>query len=492
MLAKVHPAAIERYQQTLLAGVLMSMVAFVPALGIAALSLFVLGSEQNSLAVLYHQESTLIQSLKGPMQAEDSLMPLFILAGNQRLLDRLYQNERDFDAALAQLRTLEPPNSRAAQILGEVAILSKRRQALAGPGVTMRMQGEPIENVNHYFEQHSGHVTDDLHRSVNAFVQLIDARFESFINHQRGRLHVISTMLLAADGFAVVVCIGVSIVILRLLQTKKQHDAALVQQAEWQHALATARKEAVEVVAHDLRHPLQVMMFVAEKLQRVATADQSVRAALDAFAGSAAAMRRLIDAVLHPANIDAQTLRIAREPVDLQPILQDIITRFQLSAKAATIDLSYTSNCDLPPLIADPVRLEQVFSNLLANAIKFTPAQGRVTLTTAWAAPWAAITVADTGCGMSSEQIEQMFRRYWRGGTSPEHGSGLGLAIGHAIVDAHRGRIEVNSTPGEGTVFTIYLPVDSSASVADDARECVGAVKGFDGATHPLSRPDSA
>ena len=122
--------------------------------------------------------------------------------------------------------------------------------------------------------------------------------------------------------------------------------------------------------------------------------------------------------------------------------------------------LKVTPSDDSPLLFVDPERLEGVLSNLTANALRHTPAGGRVTLSATAASGGAALTVADTGEGIAAADLPFVFDRFWRGDRARGRsaGAGLGLAIARQLVLAHGGAIDVQSAPGEGTIFTIRLP----------------------------------
>jgi signal transduction histidine kinase len=107
----------------------------------------------------------------------------------------------------------------------------------------------------------------------------------------------------------------------------------------------------------------------------------------------------------------------------------------------------------LPRVLVDPARIQQVLSNLVGNAIKFTPRDGRVTVRVELDADGVRVAVVDTGPGIAPEQLPHIFGRFWQGKRSDRRGLGLGLAIAKAIVEAHGGRIWVESTVGEGSTF---------------------------------------
>jgi signal transduction histidine kinase len=116
-----------------------------------------------------------------------------------------------------------------------------------------------------------------------------------------------------------------------------------------------------------------------------------------------------------------------------------------------------------PQVSGDRDKLKKVFLNLLDNAIKFTPAGGRIGITVGVESNLAKVQIADTGPGISPEQLPRIFDRFYRATKDDSlPGSGLGLSIVKAIVEAHRGKVDVESKPGQGSVFTVYLPLSSS------------------------------
>jgi len=185
---------------------------------------------------------------------------------------------------------------------------------------------------------------------------------------------------------------------------------------------------------------------------------------LEAVDRSSARLFRLINDLLFVAQVNAGKLSVAIEDVDLAAVAREAVADARPRAAAAqvTLDLEF----DLTPTVrADRVRLGQVFDNLISNAIKFTPAGGRVGLTISMVGEEAIVVVTDSGMGMSDADQQRLFTRFFRTKTAAKiQGTGLGLSITKAIVDAHHGSISVESELGTGTSFTFTVPTTDLAA----------------------------
>ena len=154
-----------------------------------------------------------------------------------------------------------------------------------------------------------------------------------------------------------------------------------------------------------------------------------------------------------------------RKTVDLSQVVKEIYEQGKVLAAARDINLLLGQG--EPTLIqGDAERLRRLLLNLMDNGIKYTPAGGRVTLSLQREGEWASLKVEDTGIGLSPGDQERIFERFYRSAEArsrSEGGYGLGLCIAKSIAEAHGGRIEVNSTPGLGSTFAVFLPLDSLA-----------------------------
>jgi signal transduction histidine kinase len=173
-------------------------------------------------------------------------------------------------------------------------------------------------------------------------------------------------------------------------------------------------------------------------------------------------MNHLIQDLLDVKRIENGHLAVEPRPVAALTLLTEAVELLRSLAAASALELLLDAPEELPQINADPLRIQQVLSNLIGNAIKFTPQGGHITLRGARIAEEVRVAVADSGPGIPAEQLPHIFGQFWQGRRSDRRGIGLGLVIAKGIVEAHNGRIWVESTVGEGSNFYFTLPVYSS------------------------------
>jgi signal transduction histidine kinase len=230
------------------------------------------------------------------------------------------------------------------------------------------------------------------------------------------------------------------------------------------------RDDMLAVVSHDLRNPVNaIVMLTGAVLARAGDDDGPLlsRADVEAVRGAARQADGLIQDLQDVSRIAAGRLRVAQRPVAPGTLLHEAAELFAPAMADAGVRLRREIPDTLPLVDGDPQRLQQVLSNLLGNAVRFTPAGGLVTLSAAvvgedgasGAAAMLRVTVADTGPGIPAADQPRLFERYWQAPRLLRAGSGLGLFIARGIVEAHGGRIGVESTEGEGSRFWFTVPL---------------------------------
>ncbi|MES1204972.1 MAG: PAS domain S-box protein [Pseudomonadota bacterium] len=221
------------------------------------------------------------------------------------------------------------------------------------------------------------------------------------------------------------------------------------------------RDQVLGVVAHDLRNPLGAILLHASALgQTGQQPERRNQKHKDAIDRAIRRMNHLIQDLLDVAVLEGGQLRV--EKIELSPsdLLREAVETQRALAAAASIELRVEATPDTSPILGDRDRLLQVFQNLIGNALKFTDAGGQVTVGVAPGESGALFWVADNGRGMTPEEVGRVFDRFWQASArSGRLGAGLGLPITKGIVEAHGGRIWVESAPGQGSAFFFSIPL---------------------------------
>lgn len=222
------------------------------------------------------------------------------------------------------------------------------------------------------------------------------------------------------------------------------------------------RNNLTNDVAHELRNPLHVIQGNLEGI--LDGVYQPTAEHLNATLDETRLLSRLVDDLQMLSLSEAGQLPLHRKQFLVKDLLSDVAASFEGTAKLRGVDLNIklAESSEHLELNADSDRLDQVLSNLVGNALRFTPEGGQITLSAEAKDSGVRISVADTGSGIPSEDLPYVFERFWKGDRSRTHqdggGSGLGLAISRQLVQAHGGQIHAESEPGKGTRFLIDLP----------------------------------
>jgi signal transduction histidine kinase len=214
-------------------------------------------------------------------------------------------------------------------------------------------------------------------------------------------------------------------------------------------------------VAHDLRGPLSTLKISIHQLSAKIRfrSEQGDYQAVERIRRQLSRIDRMVDDFLDMARIEAGQLELRLDTHDARRMVEETTKLFEESADGHRLEVHVPATS--VPVYCDELRIEQVFTNLIANAIKYSPSGTTVEVDLASHENELELSVTDHGVGISEQDRDRVFEPFRRGGLSKENvpGVGLGLFVVRKIVEAHRGRIEVESTLGEGSTFRVYLPI---------------------------------
>jgi signal transduction histidine kinase len=227
--------------------------------------------------------------------------------------------------------------------------------------------------------------------------------------------------------------------------------------------LAQAREDVLGVVAHDLRNPLNLILMTGELLLQEDLSPERRSEMLHIGMRAAKQMNRLIDDLLDTVRLQAGKLSLDVEEVSVDSIIRQAEETFRPLAERRHVNLEVARE-DRGVVRADPTRVSQIVGNLIGNAIKFTPEKGTIKVRTKPAEKQVVFEVADDGPGISADSMPHLFDSFWQARHNDHRGVGLGLAIVKELVEAHGGKIWVESKPDQGSTFSFSLPAGNAST----------------------------
>lgn len=338
--------------------------------------------------------------------------------------------------------------------------------ASMGEGVVTTDQKERILSVNPAMERMSGWSGSDLiGRLVAEVFPTTDRDGKPIPSEDRLLPKAIATgevvanrgydlMLVTKDGRQIPISTTVSPIF--DAQGVVVGGVGVVRDVSQEREVDMMKSALVSTVSHELRTPLTMIEGFAELLLIRDLDPEQARHAAEQIHTSALRLDRLVGDLLSVSRIDSGSIEVRSEPVDLEAVVEEVARTFA-SERAVQVELD-----GIGEVIADRDMLHRILTNLVSNAIKYSPGGGPITVTGGLHDGAASISVTDTGIGMSSDDLSRLFEKFFRA-DRPEvrnaRGTGLGLYITRSLVELQGGRITVASAPNEGTTFTFTLPL---------------------------------
>jgi signal transduction histidine kinase len=403
------------------------------------------------------QELLLTQRLRYRLERIVADVQGFLLFGDQALLSRVGESWKSVDVVLQTLD--EPTSSPASRTeLRKVLQSAGAYREIVDRAIAERLANHDTEAIRRRLDERLQVHREELDVSVDRLwteeMRSLEEGLEAVGRSSRRA----SILILVTAVAAVLVSLLLARVVVRELARLYEREGQAARRA--QVALA-ARDDLLAIIAHDLRSPLSAILMNLELIRKRAAPGPpgaDVRRHAESIDVTARRMEYLINSLLEAATIEAGRLSMSWTTCEVQALLTTTFEMFEPIAAQKSIRLDVRFPSGSPTVWADRERVLQVLSNMVTNAVKFTPEGGAITLRAETAPREVRFAVTDTGGGIAEDQRSRVFERYWKGDTIGRRGTGLGLYIARGIVEAARGRIWCESRENEGTTFFFTLP----------------------------------
>jgi signal transduction histidine kinase len=448
-----------RFERRLYIGFAILVLLFTPVLVGSFVVISELETTQGELLSKNAQDVIAAERLSSLINQEFALVQGYILRGQSSSMKQLESVHHQFQATLTTL-IVGMEIGESPTLLNEVRELEEESYEAAKAAVALRLKGATIDEMNEYFEDanftRGARVLNLVHRNVETQnEQLHIAR--DYVDRTSKRLVL---GLILACAFALIATSAVIVLLYQMIRNKAAEDRQRDERLKLELDLSNARKEAVEVVAHDLKNPLSALKMSLELLKDelgdLLTSNGELSMAFQIANRSIGSMQRLIDDQLDHTKIESGQLALDKSLTSLTDLLRDVEVRFRPLMESHGLTFAVKFERGLFAEV-DGARIDQVISNLLGNALKFTPEGGLVQLAGHRRGSQIVIGVKDNGPGISSEARAHIFERYWQVKETAKKGTGLGLSIAKGIVEAHGGQLRCVSEVGKGSEFEFTL-----------------------------------
>lgn len=417
-------------------------------------------------------DSVRIERLHGESERLARLVRGYLIRPSAALKEQLHEARAEFDATLAELQR-DPSPRLDAGLLARVDRIEDGARSAADRAMSARDRGVRAEVAVLEYEAIVGQSRERLDAALTELARVQEHLLEGAREEADAVTARAATVfqLSVWGGLAGLLFLGALLArqvdLRKVAQETAERRSRELERIAAENArlyadvrrAVDARDEVLAVVAHDLRAPLNAIVLAARALERM-PAPPAARPAMETLLSASSRMDRLIDDLLDVARLDAGAMSVAPQAADAAALVQEAVDAGRSIAGHVRLEVAIAS--PLPHVSADRDRIQQVFSNLLGNAAKFTPPGGRVEVGARREGGSVRFWVRDSGPGIDPGDLPHVFDRFWQAGRADRRGVGLGLAIARAIVLAHGGSIHAESPPGEGASFVFTLPLARS------------------------------
>lgn len=428
-------------------GALVALITTMAAIGIFALH--AISGDEGALTREYADDVAVVERLRFLAEHLVATSRGYLLSGDASLLNQFEEGTREVEDALRDLRGRHRGSPRIAELdrtahdyIAAASSAVRQRTLVGHPDLILPMYESTLVPRR------------ELDAELTAMARDRRVSFERALRSSHHVARSAELALVLASILAIACGITLAVTVSKRLSRA-----------------AAAREEVLAVVSHDLRNPLYAITM-ATALVDETSREPATRRYTQTIHNAAQRMHHMIEELLEATKLEAGRIEVHSEPVSIRELVDRTIDLFQTRARERGVSLTY----EVPEgrAMADRERAIEILSNLVGNALKFTPRGGHVTVNAQVIGEAVRFSVTDDGPGIPRDQLPHLFERYWQGDRRHEQGLGLGLYICDRLVEAHHGNIGVESELGKGTTVWFTLPVSLGAKQTLDLRRGPG------------------
>jgi signal transduction histidine kinase len=448
---------LSRFNRTALAGFAAAITILAAGMVLGIRSMTTAARAEEAQLRAKEQDSRVAEQLRWRGRQLITPERTYLTTRDPELMQQIEQGLSDYDAAVDSFvrsaRIAGAPADDRSAITADVERSAREYQRLQTPFVSELAQHRDLAASSRRLADEILPVFRTLNEDLDRFVNRAEDAFTTaFDDAGQARRRSIDWIYVS---LAILILAGIAIGWHFTRQLSRAYRKEQLSHEAAERAIA-ARDELMAIVAHDLRNPLAAITMRASIMQED-SASEITRKQAHSIENVTMRMDYLIKTMLDVATIEAGRLSIDPAPTDAADIVTEVLDMFGAVAEAKRVHLDCKRSSLHLGVRADKERVIQVLTNLVGNALKFTPPGGRVTISVEQQGEYARFSVADTGPGIASDDLPRVFDRFWRKGDVTQKGTGLGLFIAKNIIAEHGGEIWVESVPGHGSTFSFTL-----------------------------------
>lgn len=401
-----------------------------------------------------------VEKLKSLVESQMSTARSFFLLGSKFLYDKQKQDKQSLSESLSDFEKVHPLPG-VSDHIKNINTLMQQQQDLFDQGMEFREKQTESKIVGQFYQSKASPLVKQIHDHLNEIKELHQAELARISTESKQAASGVEVQIpqgmIWLTGLLTFIISGMSIIIVSVLRERRRQLSERDRLFKEAQQAIQAREEFVSAISNDLKEPLSTLSEMGEYLPNV-TETEKVRDCSELIKSIVAEVNNRVKDVCDQKVSDIEGLTLRLDQLNIDEVMDD--ARVLMSPIAKKKDVRLQVDMANPPVLVflDRERVLRVMSNLIGNAIKFSPRNGKVSVKVRSDQQYVNISIADSGSGISEKQLSEIFNFHWQARKTADQGAGVGLAVAKTIVESHGGVLKIHSHPGSGTTVTFSLP----------------------------------